>query len=163
MERRGYLVYFMRVTEVLTFDDYWADPRFLLKRPLLSGSMMQNFGDNIYHKNPATEEWIQEDSFHSLHRGVVNTLNLEQDTGTTDRVLLSSDFVYWGGQGPQIPNGLRDYNGDDIVCTARHHRSSFADDHIEAFVNWVRGLNMEGWNGIPSDWNRVSQEPMPNA
>ena len=31
--RDGFLVYAMRVTEILTFNEYWRDARFLAKRP----------------------------------------------------------------------------------------------------------------------------------
>jgi hypothetical protein len=48
--RDGQLVYAMRVSETMTFDEYWADPRFASKRPSLVGSLKQAFGDNIYHR-----------------------------------------------------------------------------------------------------------------
>ena len=48
----GRLVYSMRVSEAMSYDDYWNDPRFLVKRPNLRGSLIQAFGDNIYHNGP---------------------------------------------------------------------------------------------------------------
>lgn len=49
----GHLVYAMRVTQTMTFDDYFVDHRFQMKKPNLAGSRKQAFGDNIYHRNEA--------------------------------------------------------------------------------------------------------------
>src|ERR1700758_4385988 len=46
----GHLVYAMQVTEALSFDEYFADPRFQEKKPDLSGSLKRAFGDNIYYR-----------------------------------------------------------------------------------------------------------------
>lgn len=150
--RRGFLVFFMQVEEIITYDEYWADPRFEKKRPFLHGSKMRSFGDNIYHRDPATGNWCQANSFHSLHDGSHNPLNVEHDTHS-EKILIGSDFAYWGGSGPQIPQCFRDYNGDDI-CAKRGHRVNFADGHISGFIAWIRGLNELGYIGRPLDWPR---------
>ncbi len=49
--RKGVLVLAMCVTETMKFNEYWEDIRFQQKKPRLSGSIKQAFGDNIYHKN----------------------------------------------------------------------------------------------------------------
>ena len=51
--REGFLVYAMRISEVMSFNDYWADPRFRRKKPNLRGSKKQAFGDNIYYRDAA--------------------------------------------------------------------------------------------------------------
>ena len=55
-KRRGHLVYFMRVEEITTYDEYWKSPRFERKRPFLRGSKMRAFGDNIYHCDTGSGE-----------------------------------------------------------------------------------------------------------
>ena len=150
--RRGYLVYYMRVDETSHFDAYWTDPRFRNKRPLLRGSKKQGYGDNIYHHDRRTGIWKQEDSFHS-RPGRHNVINLEHDTGTTDRVLMGRDFAYWGGAGPKIPERFRSWAGLDI-CAGRGHRNQFPQEMIVAFVRWLRGLNQNGFVGRPLDWER---------
>src|SRR3954447_1814943 len=67
-ELQGQLVYAMRVTETLSFDEFWCDERFREKRPNLHGSLMQAYGDNIYHRD-GREHWLQENSHHSLKDG----------------------------------------------------------------------------------------------
>lgn len=149
-DRRGFLVYFMRVEEIITFDAYWADPRFERKRPFLHGSKMRSFGDNIYHRNPATGNWCQANSFHSLPEGSYNPLNIEHDTHS-EKVLIGSDFTYWGGSGPEIPYRFRNYSGGDI-CGERFYRVNFPDGLVPAFVAWMRSLNEHGFIGRPLDW-----------
>jgi hypothetical protein len=95
----------MRITETMTFDEYWLEPRFELKRPDLTGSRIRAFGDNIYHRD-AHGKWVQEDSHHSLPGGEINVVNLTDDT-QTDRVLVSSEFWYFGAHAPLIPNRFR--------------------------------------------------------
>src|SRR6266853_812342 len=92
----GRLVYAMNVEEILTFDQYWEDPRFRQKRPLLNGSLKQRYGDNIYHRDKKTGKWVQENSHHSLVNGNPNPGNIKRDTGTTIRVLLGGKYGYWG-------------------------------------------------------------------
>jgi hypothetical protein len=99
----GRLVYIMKISEIISFDEYWNDRRFFRKKALMNGSMVQRHGDNIYHRDVVTRQWIQEDSFHSQKGGVLDADNLHLDTGSTDRVLIGHWFVYWGGDGPLIP------------------------------------------------------------
>lgn len=85
----------MKVSEKISFQNYWDDSRFSLKKPCRNGSHVKMLGDNIYHKN-ANGEWIQEDSHHSNVDGTANHTNLDRDTGTSDQVLISNFFFYFG-------------------------------------------------------------------
>lgn len=150
--RSGRLVYVMRVAEVTTFDEYWADPRFARKRPRMDGGRARAFGDNIYHRAP-DGSWLQEESFHSLADGTPNPANLERDTHS-EKVLIGGDFAYWGGDGPAIPDRFRDHDGDDI-CAGRGYRRHFAEGLPEAFLEWASGLGASGRVGAPADWSRM--------
>jgi hypothetical protein len=152
-KRRGYLVYFMRVSEDSDYDKYWADPRFRQKRPQLRGSKMQAFGDNIYHHNRRTGEWIQENSFHS-RPNEANPINLEHDTTTSTRVLIGTEFAYFGGIGPKIPKRFRDFDGRD-VCGGRGHQCRFPEKLVIEFVAWLKSLGEQGVVGSPLDWPRT--------
>jgi len=85
----------MKVSEKISFQNYWDDPRFSLKKPCRNGSHVKMLGDNIYHKN-ANGQWIQDDSHHSNPDGTTNQVNLYRDTGTSDQVLISNYFFYFG-------------------------------------------------------------------
>ena len=87
----------MKVSEKVSFQDYWDDDRFSLKRPVRNGSRVQMLGDNIYHKDE-NGSWIQEDSHHSNPNGTLNPVNLDRDTGRTDKVLVSNYFLYFGDE-----------------------------------------------------------------
>ena len=79
--RQGFIVYAMRVTEAITFNEYWADLRFRRKRPNLRGSVKQAFGDNIYSKADLNQ-WHQLNSHHSYQDGRPNPHNIQHDTKT---------------------------------------------------------------------------------
>ncbi len=137
----------MRVSETLSFSEYWNDPRFRRKRPNLHASKVRAFGDNIYEWDHLSGSWLQADSHHSLRDGTVNIHNVRRDT-SVDRVLVSDDFIYFGGKGPKIPNsGAR-----NVVHSGIGHSNSFSKQTIVQFVEWLRGLGEVGYSGIPLDW-----------
>ena len=150
--REGYLVFAMRVTETLPLDEYWRDPRFSPKRPQLSGSKKQAFGDNIYHRDPKTRAWKQLNSHHSYADGSANQRNIEHDT-QTDRVLISDDFIYWGGAGPKVPSRFRNQGRADL-CAGRGHKSSFPASFVREFVEWITSRDERGFVGDPLDWSQ---------
>ena len=139
----------MRVTEAVTFNQYWESSRFWEKRPNLRGSKKQAFGDNIYFRDSAGD-WNQADSHHSYIHGSRNRHNVERDT-KADRVLISSDYAYWGDSGPALPMKLRSYHGIDI-CAHRGHKCKFPDDLVRDFEAWFRNLKAQGYLGEPADW-----------
>lgn len=145
----GHVIYAMRVTEKLTFQEYWDDDRFRRKRPNFAAGIAQEYGDNIYHKS-VTDAWIQEDSHHSLDDGGWNDLNAQRDLGA-DAVLISDDFLYWGDLAPQIPMELRDYEGDDLYPNVRNFRSNFSDAFKAAVVDWF-DASPKGRRGRPVSW-----------
>jgi hypothetical protein len=151
--RKGYLVFSMRVTGVVTYDEYWSDSRFLAKRPNLAGSKKQAFGDNIYHRDSDSECWLQENSHHSYPDGTVNLRNVKNDT-QTPRVLVSDDYVYWGGFGPVLPPRFRNYSGVDI-CAGHGYKVNFPQELVQEFVAWVRAQDKKGYVGDPLDWART--------
>ncbi len=87
----------MKVTEKISFQEYWEDERFSLKKPCRNGSNVMMLGDNIYHQDEKYN-WIQEDSHHSNADGSQNFKNIERDTRTSDQVLVSSYFYYFGSK-----------------------------------------------------------------
>ena len=147
--RQGFLVYVMCVSEKMTFNEYWTEPRFLQKRPNLRGSLKQAYGDNIYFRDE-DDRWHQKDSHHSYLGGKWNPHNIQRDT-STDRVLVGCEYVYWGGEGPDIPRRFRNCGGVDI-CAGRGHKSIFPPDVVEQFIRWVRSLGVRGYRGRPFNW-----------
>jgi hypothetical protein len=144
----GVLVYAMKVAETCTYDQYWEDPTFNLKRPNLRGSVKQAYGDNIYHRDPQTPRWIQENSHHSLPDGHPNPNNVKHDT-QYPRVLIATDFVYYGADGPKIPARFRNTGLTDVCCSLQGHKCRFPVKFAESFVSWVESLDEKGCVGKP--------------
>lgn len=151
VQRGGHMVYAMRVTDILSFEQFDADARFQAKKPFRRGSRQQSCGDNIYYRNPAGNAWCQRDSFHTNNDGSLHAKHVQIDTDV-NRVLISSDFVYFGGDGPDVPPHLRHPDGRSLVHTGRG-RSCLEDEaRIGEFVSWVRSLGVCGWQGLPFEW-----------
>ena len=151
-QRNGYLVYAMRVTETMSFDEYWKDTRFRNKRPDMHASVKKSCGDNIYHKDPDSNEWCQIDSHHSC-----NDTNVCNDT-KVDRVLVSDDFIYWGGTGPKLPmfcgcNFCSGGRSHIVYPSGKYARECRCPEKAVAeLIYWIRGLNDRGYCGRPTDW-----------
>lgn len=151
VRRGGHLVYAMRVTLTMTFDDYATDPRFEVKKPFRMGSRKQSCGDNIYFRDTPDSDWNQRDSFHSLANGQINLQHVARDTGV-NRVLVSNDFVYFGGQGPPFPSDLQDQDCRPL-CKEGIGMSCFDDSIlIERLERWIRGFGVSGYQGPPQEW-----------
>lgn len=164
----GRLVYAMKVEEVVTFETYWADPRFRAKRPVRRGSMRQRYGDNIYRRD-ADGDWVQEDSRHSLDDGTPNRDHIAKDTAA-NTVLLSRDFVYYGGNALDIPDRFRAWEGPrwngnrfdetsnttyDLCHQHPSYRRHFPDGFVTAVNDWLRGLiddEEPPLRGDPAGW-----------
>jgi hypothetical protein len=144
------LVFVMRVTEKRAFGEYWADARFEGKKPTFSGNLRDAYGDNIYEPDPAGG-FIQHKSHHSLADGSTNFFNRNKDTGT-NAVLVSDDFVYWGGDGPEVPSHLTNHHGWDLRAPTQGHVSRFPPDFIDSVVDWFGQLSERGVRGVPARW-----------
>ena len=143
------LIFIMQVGEKLTFNQYWADPRFQYKRPILNGSLLQLYGDNFYHQNPTTEEWVQENSAHSLEGGLLNIDQLQRDTGG-QFVLISQNFYYFGDQSVQIQDKHL-----PICNEGRDMKSpSIPIDIADDFIRWVQRNFTQGIHGDPISWSK---------
>ena len=97
---------------------------------------------------------MQEDCRHSLDDGKPNPDHVKRDT-SADAVLIAAQFTYWGGNGPQLPPELRDWDGVDLGEPGRDHTYwAYPPEMVAAFVAWAEGLPA-GYQAPPIDW-RVS-------
>ncbi|MGY4106349.1 Nmad2 family putative nucleotide modification protein [Aeromonas encheleia] len=154
VRRGGYLVYAMRVTDVMTFEDYDADPRFESKKPYRHGSRKQSCGDCIYFKPPQSGTWQQRDSFHSLPDGSLHPDHVARDTGA-NRILASNDFVYFGGEGPKFPKDLRDQQNRSLCKTGIGFTTFDNPQLVANFEQWIRSLGVSGYQGAPFEWHTL--------
>ena len=143
-QRNGYLVFAMQVDEVMSYNEYWNDSRFLVKRPNMRSSLRNAYGDNIYHKD-SSRRWIQEDSHHSKSDGQPCDANIRHDT-KTDRVLIGQHFCYFGGSGPLIPSKWR-----TEVCHGTRNHKIICDSLVSDVTAWLDDLD-QGYCGDPLNW-----------
>ncbi|WP_231736277.1 MULTISPECIES: hypothetical protein [unclassified Sphingopyxis] len=156
--RSGQLIFAMRVTEKISFEEYWEDPRFFRKRPIMHKSRMLKYGDNIYRPD-GNGGFTQLFSHHSLFDGSTNHFNREKDTGSNN-VLISDEFVYFGERGPIIPDHLRDFDGVDICAPTQGHISNkISKDMEDATIEWLETMGWTGFSGRPSNWSKSLDKP----
>ena len=152
----NYIVYAMKVTEKLTFNEYWNDDRFNRKKPNLRSSRMVAFGDNIYHKPDGSNDWLQENSHHTLHSGAPNPHNIKKDT-SADAVLISNDFIYWGISAVLIPQELLAGNGESLIKKGPSHRCHFSQEFKNNFVEWIGDAPFKGLLGLPRQFHEEAK------
>jgi hypothetical protein len=109
------------------------------------------YGDNIY-RLLVGDQWAQVDSHHSHHDGTQNMANVKRDT-KADRVLISKEFAYFGGNAPGIPKTLRNFRGTDLCKIGPGHKCNFPEDMIREFIGWFSALGVGGYVGKPLDWS----------
>ncbi|WP_343486272.1 hypothetical protein [Allomuricauda sp. d1] len=143
LNRINHLIYAMRVSERLTFNEYWRDIRFSYKKPNVNGSLVQIFGDNFYHKNE-NSVWTQEISAHSF---VDKEKHTQTDT-SGENVLISEEFYYLGRKSRLIPVGLR-----EICNKGRDMKYKGISEELGLeFISWVKSNFDIGINADPINW-----------
>lgn len=150
VKRGGYLVYAMRVTDVLSTTDYWHDDRFENKKPDLYHNWVSASGDNIYEPI-GPSHWRQLDSYHSQDNGHPNDHHVARDT-KIERILISDDFAYFGGEGPKLPKRFVDGGVRNVLRPGRFYRRVREEETIRDFEAWFRSLDAKGFQGKPWDW-----------
>lgn len=149
-KRQNRLVYFMEVSEKMTFDEYWNDERFQLKKPVLSASRMFAFGDNIYRQDKG--KWCQLNSHHSYPTGRLNPANVLTDT-SEPFVLIAENFSYFGGEGPHWPDDVREFGGETLIVS-RSHRCNFSSSYKGKIIEYLKRIGFQGFQGEPLDWKK---------
>jgi hypothetical protein len=127
----GRCIFAMQVTSTLAFNEYWASPLFRDKRPVRNGSRRMMVGDNIY-SHGADDQWQQLDSHHSRPDGSPDPFNIKTDT-STDRVLISDLFFYFGDHAPEVPQEILESIGYQNL---RGHRV-FKDEQCRELIEWL--------------------------
>ncbi len=136
--RGNHISFAMRITEILTFDEYWEDERFAAKKPNPCGDLTESCGDNIYRFDYGTGCWHQEEQAYHCD------FDLLVDDTAVDRVPISCDFIYWGGSGPVLP----EFQGHSLIKTGPGYKVNFPEEVVEEFVAWIRCLQTEGQRGV---------------
>lgn len=142
------LIYLMKVEEIMTFSDYWNDPRFQNKKPSIYGSLKTQYGDNIYHQD-ANGNWIQANSHHSLPSSP-NLVNQKNDT-SYDAVLIShKEWWYFGDQAIELPACF------NCFIHKRGHKNFYNSEDFMKLVSYVADhYPSRGRSGDPNKWKSI--------
>lgn len=141
------LIYAMRVDEKIGMNDYWHDSRFQYKKPIINGSKLTMFGDNFYHINDETGNWIQEDSAHSKE-GYVNQKHLEIDV-KGQNALISKEFFYFGSNSIDIPEEHK------VIIHKTQGMKRPEPVEGNSFVDWLYSNFKTGIHGMPCNWSDI--------
>jgi hypothetical protein len=128
----GRCIFAMRITTILTFDEYWIDEAARDKRPVRNGSSRMVVGDNIYHSDDG--RWLQSDSHHSNSDGSINHSNLLKDT-SANAVLISKHYYYFGKSAVLVPAALLSGLGYNNGRNYRVYDIAVA----QPLVDWISG------------------------
>lgn len=149
----GRVIYAMIVEEKLSFKNYWDDPRFQTRKPVIGGTHKKFFGDNIYEWNQEQSRYVQSNSHHSYSDGTTNIGNLIRDT-SADYVLISRNYVYFGENAKMPPDYVAKYNGQLFPRRVRNYYKSYSSEFEEQIKEWLLGFEW-GFQGNPSEWRNA--------
>ena len=134
----------MEVTEVLSIQEYWNDPRFKSKKPILNGSLPLIYGDNFYHLD-SSGNWVQEDSAHSNRDGTPNLEHLKTDI-SGENSIISDHFFYFGQSAPELPKALHS------VCHTGIGQKLLPAEIGSEFISWLTDHYEPKIHGKPINW-----------
>lgn len=139
------LIYAMRISEVLSLDDYYHDERFARKRPC-DGTWQDRCGDNIYFRD--TSGSLVQDTEAIYH----TDCHLQEQDIYGNRVFISDHYFYFGEDAPTIPaqfsSLIRRVQG------VKYHRELIVDE----FIRWLEGSHSPGLIGLPRDRVAITDE-----
>ena len=137
------IVYFMKVEEVLSFTQYYSDPRFEEKKPDYgSRDIVRERGDNIYSPS-GHGRFKQLESMHSNGKKGDKAKKLRDLSG--ENVLVSQNFAYFGRKTIELPPRF------DALKVGTGHRNRFSDGLIDDF-NRFASRYKTGRRSLPKQW-----------
>ena len=148
MGNEGMVVYVAQVDEIITFDQYWEDVRFQVKKADIKGSLMQMYGDNVYHT--VNGKVVQEPCAHSND---ANGKHKRSDISGKN-VLLCKRFFYFGDEAFLLPEEF-EYIGNTGNPRATKYKD-LDDDQINCFVSWLEANYTTGIHGDPCNWSEFN-------
>lgn len=131
--------FLMRVDEALTFDQYFSDPRFELKKPTSDDD-----GDNIYRRHEG--QFVQIPNRHHADAQMAHDTRI-------DRVLVGSLFWYFGGNAPELPGPLL----EAVVKRGPGHKCNIPNAALREAVSWASSHFRIGVHGNPRDGVEASR------
>jgi hypothetical protein len=144
------IIFAMQVEEKVLLKNYWSDPRFQDKKPIINGSLVQMYGDNFYHFDIHNNKWIQENSAHSKIKGRTNSDHLKRDV-SGENALISKKFYYFGEKSIQIPDFFYTEMSKEKLRKLRNIK--LLEENIgDNLITWMNQNYEVGIHGDPVNW-----------
>lgn len=143
-KRPNTVIFLMKVTEKMTFNEYWESSEYAAKKPQMT-TLKKMYGDNIYHRDEHNGEWYQANSHHSYSNGATNQHNLRKDT-SSDKVLISRDFFYFGRSALVLPNKY----ATAVYRNTRNYHNDPESPLLNEFLRYVRDTYEPGYIADPT-------------
>ncbi|MDP2905603.1 MAG: hypothetical protein Q8O22_04810 [Candidatus Omnitrophota bacterium] len=131
------LIYAMKITEKLSFEQYSRDKRFQNKIP--AKGLMEERGDNIFYKG--------ENSGYILRKSLHNTEEQKRTDLSADSVLVADWYFYFGKNGCLIPAEFR-----AVIKKGPAHKCNFDQNFSSRFIKWLEENFQRGLQGEPFDY-----------
>jgi len=128
----------MKVLELIHFNDYFTDPKFQRKKPLMTGTWRQRCGDYIYWQDG--DDWCQLVSPYHYSKK-----DLRKDT-KHPYALVSKHFYYFGNVAIQIPKQFDSLVWKKQGCKFDHNVTT-----VNNFLEWLDKTKSSGRHGEPID------------
>lgn len=144
------LIYLMKVTKKISYDEYWSNPEYELKKPRLNtNSFEDKAGDNIYKPDLENNEgYIQIGNKNHFEWNIKNDLSGKF-------VLVSDRFYYFGGKPIEVPDDFR----PNIPKGQSAHGSMTSDlSKIEGFIDYIETNYQQGLIHIPHLWFNLQEK-----
>lgn len=142
--RGNKLVFAMEVLERIHFNDYFTDPRFQRKKPLMTGTWRQRCGDNIYWQDENI--WCQLDSPYHYSKE-----DLRKDT-KHPYAFVSKHFYYLGNDAIQTPKQF-----DSLIWKKQGCKYNHDATIVINFLKWLDKNHSPGRHGEPMDGEMESK------
>lgn len=143
-DRDNRLLYAMKISEILGFDEYYHDKRFKKKIPNPNGNRKEQYGDNMYHKNNAGR-WQQVKCQGHPHYGQAHLI---KDTKIA-KVFIASKFYYFGKNSKVIPDQYNIFKNALPTRGLKYYEPPYVD--VGVFISWLDSNHETGVHGDPND------------
>jgi len=138
------LIYLMRVTDKIDYQEYWNNSKYSCKKPCVgSKNNIGIAGDNIY-KPDSEKGFVQIENKNHKEKDMPRDLSGKY-------VLISETFYYFGGSPIEIPQEFR-----PSVPKGQSSQGNRTHDLLQAesFINYVRDNFIEGIHKMPHLWSK---------
>lgn len=141
------LIYLMKVTDKISYNEYWNNPLYKLKKPNLSSShTIDKAGDNIYKPTKINAEFNTD--FEQVSNKNHNEKNKDHDL-SGKYVLISECFYYFGSSPIEIDKEIRPTipKGQSAHGVRTHEI-----EKTEKFIRYIQKNYQIGTVNTPHDW-----------